>query len=176
MTSVQLATGLRFEPPGPGSWELDAVHFPRPVTRYYAEMHPEPFARGFRPAHHDLPRCVGVGHSDLAVFPGLLNDLVHLLVGEADHGAHPALDPALLHDPAALAHEAQGRLEVDGLGGDRRRVLAGGMAGDLERHELDALPRRFRAERLQVGHRGGQDRRLCVHGAVQLLRRAIGRR
>jgi pyruvate,water dikinase len=48
MTSVQLATELPFEPPGPGSWELDAVHFPRPVTRYYAEMHPEPFARGFR--------------------------------------------------------------------------------------------------------------------------------
>jgi hypothetical protein len=27
---------------------LDAVHFPRPVTRYWAEMHPEPFVRGFR--------------------------------------------------------------------------------------------------------------------------------
>jgi pyruvate,water dikinase len=24
------------------------VHFPRPVTRYWAEMHPEPFRRGFR--------------------------------------------------------------------------------------------------------------------------------
>ncbi|MGH3508979.1 MAG: hypothetical protein ACRDPI_01970, partial [Nocardioidaceae bacterium] len=28
--------GPRFEPPGPGTWELDPVHFPRPVTRYYA--------------------------------------------------------------------------------------------------------------------------------------------
>jgi rifampicin phosphotransferase len=26
---------------------LDAVHFPRPVTRYWTEMHPEPFKRGF---------------------------------------------------------------------------------------------------------------------------------
>jgi pyruvate,water dikinase len=26
---------------------LDAVHFPRPVTRYWTEMHPEPFRRGF---------------------------------------------------------------------------------------------------------------------------------
>jgi phosphohistidine swiveling domain-containing protein len=39
---------LRFDPPGPGFWEQDAVHFPRPVTRYWAEMHPEPFKRGFR--------------------------------------------------------------------------------------------------------------------------------
>src|SRR5262245_11423761 len=39
---------LRFHPPRPGFWEHDAVHLPRPVTRYWAEMHPEPFKRGFR--------------------------------------------------------------------------------------------------------------------------------
>ena len=38
---------LTFEPPGPGSWELDALHFPRPVTAYWAEMHPEPFSLGY---------------------------------------------------------------------------------------------------------------------------------
>ena len=48
MTSAAAATDLRFDPPGPGSWELDAVHFPRPATRYWTEMHPEPFRRGFR--------------------------------------------------------------------------------------------------------------------------------
>jgi pyruvate,water dikinase len=37
---------LRFEPPGPGSWELDPVHFPRPVTRYWTEVHPEALRRG----------------------------------------------------------------------------------------------------------------------------------
>jgi phosphohistidine swiveling domain-containing protein len=47
MNSGQAATELRFEPPGPGSWELDPVHFPRPVTRYWVETHPEPFKRGF---------------------------------------------------------------------------------------------------------------------------------
>jgi rifampicin phosphotransferase len=36
-----------FEPPGPGSWDLDALHFPRPVTAYWAEMHPEPFSLGY---------------------------------------------------------------------------------------------------------------------------------
>jgi rifampicin phosphotransferase len=40
-------TDLRFDPPGPGSWTLDAVHFPRPATRYWQEMHPEAFVRGF---------------------------------------------------------------------------------------------------------------------------------
>jgi len=38
--------GLNFEPPGPGNWNRDPVHFPRPVTRYWTEMHPEPFKQG----------------------------------------------------------------------------------------------------------------------------------
>jgi pyruvate,water dikinase len=38
--------GLKFDPPGPGAWRRDPVHFPRPVTRYFAETHPEPFVRG----------------------------------------------------------------------------------------------------------------------------------
>jgi phosphohistidine swiveling domain-containing protein len=46
--SPETGTELRFNPPGPGSWELDPVHFPRPATRYWTEMHPEPFKRGFR--------------------------------------------------------------------------------------------------------------------------------
>jgi hypothetical protein len=46
MTHAETLTELRFEPPAPGSWELDAVHFPRPVTRYWAETHPEAFKRG----------------------------------------------------------------------------------------------------------------------------------
>src|SRR5579859_782844 len=37
---------LRFEAPGPGGWNLDPVHFPRPVTRYWAETHPAAFKRG----------------------------------------------------------------------------------------------------------------------------------
>src|SRR5438045_1306730 len=44
--SGQNTSALQFEPPGPGSWHLGPVHFPRPVTRYWAEMHPAPFRRG----------------------------------------------------------------------------------------------------------------------------------
>ena len=50
------APELRFEPPGPGSWELDPVHFPRPVTRYLTETHPEPFRRGVQ----DFTRFYGM--------------------------------------------------------------------------------------------------------------------
>jgi phosphohistidine swiveling domain-containing protein len=46
LTSAEAASELRFEPPGPGHWELDPVHFPRPLTRYWAEIHPAAFARG----------------------------------------------------------------------------------------------------------------------------------
>ena len=42
----QAMSAQDFEPPGPGSWNLDPVHFPRPVTCYWSELHPEPFRRG----------------------------------------------------------------------------------------------------------------------------------
>ena len=45
--TTQAQTDLRFDAPGPGTWSLDAVHFPRPATLYWQEMHPEPFGRGF---------------------------------------------------------------------------------------------------------------------------------
>ena len=39
-----------FTAPGPGSWQLDAVHFPRPVTKLFAEVFPRAFDTGFREA------------------------------------------------------------------------------------------------------------------------------
>ena len=48
MPDSPAANELRFEPPGPGPWQLDPVHFPRPLTRYWQETHHESFARGFR--------------------------------------------------------------------------------------------------------------------------------
>ena len=46
-SAAETTTELRFDAPGPGFWELDPVHFPRPVTRYWTEMHPDAFVRGF---------------------------------------------------------------------------------------------------------------------------------
>jgi rifampicin phosphotransferase len=46
LTSAEAGTDLRFEPPGPGSYSQDPVHFPRPLTRYWTEVHPAAFAKG----------------------------------------------------------------------------------------------------------------------------------
>jgi pyruvate,water dikinase len=46
MTSSANATKLHLDPPGPGSWEQDPVHFPRPMTRYFQETHPPSFKKG----------------------------------------------------------------------------------------------------------------------------------
>ncbi len=46
MTTSATPTELNLEPPGPGSWEQDPVHFPRPLTRYFQETHPPSFKKG----------------------------------------------------------------------------------------------------------------------------------
>ena len=63
MTETSTATRLRFEPPGPGTWEQDPVHFPRPMTRYWQEIHPPAFKKGT---------------NDFARFYGLLMDGVQM--------------------------------------------------------------------------------------------------
>jgi pyruvate,water dikinase len=45
-TAAEAPQDVRFDPPGPGYWEQDPVHFPRPLTRYWTEVHPDAFARG----------------------------------------------------------------------------------------------------------------------------------
>ena len=39
--------GREFQAPGPGSWELDAVHFAKPITRFVSDLISAPFAEGF---------------------------------------------------------------------------------------------------------------------------------
>ncbi len=46
MITPDTSTKLHLDPPGPGSWEQDPVHFPRPMTRYFQETHPASFKRG----------------------------------------------------------------------------------------------------------------------------------
>ena len=46
MTTSVPPTTLQLEPPGPGPWTQDGVHFPRPLTRYFQETHPPAFRRG----------------------------------------------------------------------------------------------------------------------------------
>jgi phosphohistidine swiveling domain-containing protein len=46
MASSATSPALHLEPPGPGPWTQDAVHFPRPMTRYFQDMHPAAFKAG----------------------------------------------------------------------------------------------------------------------------------
>ncbi|MEO6269057.1 MAG: PEP-utilizing enzyme [Lautropia sp.] len=46
MTASHTSPKLSLDPPGPGSWEQDPVHFPRPMTRYFQETHPPAFKKG----------------------------------------------------------------------------------------------------------------------------------
>ncbi len=46
MSKTDSPNELHFEPPGPGPWVQDPVHFPRPMTRYFQETHPPAFFKG----------------------------------------------------------------------------------------------------------------------------------
>jgi len=59
MTASDIPTEFRFEPPGPGTWEQDPAHFPRPLTRYFQETH---------------PAALYTGTNDFARFYGMLID------------------------------------------------------------------------------------------------------
>ncbi len=48
MSTAATFDQLTFDPPGPGSWLIDAVHVPRPWSRFQAEIHPPNLAEGFR--------------------------------------------------------------------------------------------------------------------------------
>ncbi len=48
MTASDATNHRLFEPPGPGPWSQDVVHFPRPMTRYFQQTHPAPYLQGSR--------------------------------------------------------------------------------------------------------------------------------
>src|SRR5882724_1822080 len=77
MASSDTSATLRFEPPGPGSWSQDPVHFPRPVIRYFTETHPAAFKRGT---------------NDFARYYGLVSD--GLLCGYVNGFAYTQVPPA----------------------------------------------------------------------------------
>ena len=48
MASLAMTGLAAFAPPGPGTWLLDAVHMPRPFTRFQQAIHPAGIDAGFR--------------------------------------------------------------------------------------------------------------------------------
>jgi len=56
MTASHTTPALHLEAPGPGPWTQDGVHFPRPMTRYFQDMHPAAFKAGT----NEFARCYGM--------------------------------------------------------------------------------------------------------------------
>ena len=112
MTDVRTDAELRFEAPGPGSWGLDPVHFPRPVTRYWSETHPEGFWRGTH---------------DFSVYYGLLLDGMHTayINGFCYNTAVPAPEAEI---PQRIQH-AQEVFDQEDLAGPASGVGRDGQAG-----------------------------------------------
>jgi len=48
MTASDTTPALHLEAPGPGPWTQDGVHFPRPMTRYFQDMHPAAFKASYQ--------------------------------------------------------------------------------------------------------------------------------
>src|SRR5690349_5500528 len=46
MSASAAAAEFAFDPPGPGHWAQDSVHFPRPMTVYFQQTHPPSFKKG----------------------------------------------------------------------------------------------------------------------------------
>lgn len=86
----EVVSELHFEAPRAGSWNLDAVHFPRPVTRYWTEIHPAAIGRGF---------------SEFTAYYGMLISMEHAYINGFAYGSVKPVAPAELPARFARAEE-----------------------------------------------------------------------
>ena len=126
----------RFDPPGPGTWALDPVHFPRPVTRYWAETHPEPFRRGVR----DFTSFYGmlIDTLEMAYVNGFAYKPVRPVAPRAGSRALPARRGGVRRQALAGAASRVGRDDQAGVDRDAPRA-----AGGRSRRALRRGPRRL---------------------------------
>jgi len=73
----------QFNPPGPGPWAQDPVHFPRPMTRYWQETHPAAFKKGT----NDFARFYGLRIDGLQM--GYVNGIAYRQVLPAPEAEIP---------------------------------------------------------------------------------------
>src|SRR5262252_4569924 len=79
-----MAAELHFEPPGPGPWEQDPSHFPRPMTRYWQETHPPAYKKGT----YDFARFYGLLIEGIEI--GYVNGFAYHQVMPAPEAEIPA--------------------------------------------------------------------------------------
>src|SRR5262245_26307886 len=129
MTASNASTELRFEPPGPGPWKQDPVHFPRPLTRYFQETHPASFRQGT---------------NDFARFYGMLIDglQVGYVNGFAYNQVVPAPEPELPERYQRAEQVFPGKLWREQLRDwdERRKPASIATHRELQAVDADALP------------------------------------
>ena len=79
-------TPRTYETPGPGTWEQDPTHFPRPVTQYAFDVFSEPFTRGFK----EGSARYGLLFSHLE--PALVNGFLYLKATDVDPDDGPEVE------------------------------------------------------------------------------------
>ena len=117
--SAQKSTDLHFEPPKSGYWELDSVHFPRPSTRYWTEVHPASFLRGTAEFALRLPLGEGLPAPHYASAGAAGLDLLL---------ADPGVLEQVVEEPGGDRHLVEVHLREDA--GDLERVDQVRLAGD----------------------------------------------
>jgi len=88
-----------FAPPGPGVWMLDATHWTRPLTRFQAELFPEPFRRGFGESLRRYGSLLG--YLDVGFSNGFAYYRPRPVAAPEDTDAHP---PRQVWDELASSH------------------------------------------------------------------------
>lgn len=76
-----------FEPPGPGTWALDASHVPQPMCGFVLEALPEPFTRGFAESFARYGLLLDV--LDVAFVGGFMYNQVRVVGAPPDAVGHP---------------------------------------------------------------------------------------
>lgn len=170
VNEMTTAEGLRFEPPGPGVWQRDEDHWPRPVPASYTEIYPEatvPYVKEWTSRYGLL-----LDHFETAFPHGFGYGRMHA-VGEPEGGGSGP-PPKLIFKLLLKVHPAlRARRRAAERALDERLWLS-----DLERWEQEAKPSMLATNRVNAAvDRGAlSDRDLLGHvnDCRETLRRFIG--
>lgn len=125
----------RFDPPGPGPWELDAAHFDRPFPRWGRDL----FARGFTEGQARWFERVGVPMKGFRVgfVHGFFYAQIVPLIGEPE--ANAKLPPRWLFRTLSFLHPTLRRRAATA----RRWLEARGWRDDVRRWDEEVKPAIF---------------------------------
>ena len=108
-----------YEAPGPGTWEQDPTHMPRPMTRYFGEVFAEPFMNGFK----EGSRRYGLLFSHLQ--PALVNGFLYNKLINVDPDDGPEVEHRFKAATEALESKLCDRTWISGIESSSRTRSSG---------------------------------------------------